>query len=134
MPRAGHGVASQAFPKGCGPLRAPGKDRRQVQRWLGQSSDLQPRLLQVELALDPPHHLGADLASVPKPDELLALGGVDLVHHPLVGAGALLDPVAVLDLPRSHLEAPLAEAVEGADSLDGPIAGPLLALQLVDPL
>ena len=35
-----------------------------VEPWL----NLQPRLLQVELAFDPSHHLGADLASVPKPD------------------------------------------------------------------
>src|SRR5919198_2416108 len=96
--------------------------------------DLQPRLLQVELAFDAAHHVRADLACVAKPDQLLALCGVDLVHHPLVGEGSLLDPIRVLDLPRPHLEAPLAELVEGADSLDRPVAGPLLALQLVDPL
>src|SRR5919109_14213 len=57
----------------------------------------QPRLLKVEPAPPPPHHIGADLARVPKPDELLALRGVDLVRHPLVGEGPLLDPIRVLD-------------------------------------
>jgi putative oxidoreductase len=47
--------------------------------------DLEPRLLEVELALNPAHHVGADLAGVAKADQLPALGGVDLVHHPLVG-------------------------------------------------
>src|SRR4249919_2541762 len=96
--------------------------------------DLQPGLLQVELALDASHHIGADLASVAKPDELLALGGEDLVHQPLVGERTLLDPVLVLDLPGAHFEAPLAVLVQTADSLDGSVAGPVLGFQLVNPL
>ena len=39
--------------------------------------DLQPRLLQVELALEPAHHLAGDLAAVAEPDQLVALGAVD---------------------------------------------------------
>ena len=68
------------------------------------------------------------------PTSALALGGVDLVHHPLVGERALLEPVLVLDLPRPDLEAPLAELVEPADALDGAVAGPVLLLQLVHPV
>ena len=96
-------------------------------RAVASRSDLEPRLLEVELALDAAHDLARDLAAVAQPDQRLALGGVDLVHHPLVEQRALLEPVLVLDLARADLEAPLAELVEPADPLDGAVAGPVLA-------
>src|SRR5215218_2014352 len=98
------------------------------------ASNLEPRLLQVELALDPAHHLARDLTAVPEPDERLPLGGVDLVHQALIEERALLDAVVVRDLARADLEAPLAELVQPADSLHGALARPIRGLQLIDPV
>src|SRR4051812_21150528 len=87
------------------------------------SSHLQARLLQVDLALDAAQDVAGDLAPVAELDERVALGGIDLVHHPLVAQRALLDAavavaIVVVQLARSDLEAPHAELVQAADALD----------------
>ncbi len=76
--------------------------------------DLEPLLLEVELALDPAHHVGADLALVAQPDQLRALDGVDLVHQSLVGERALLDAVR---RPRSCRRGPRTAASETGRAL-----------------
>src|SRR5204863_9600632 len=96
----------------------------------GRLLDLEPLLLEVELALDAAHHVGTDPPLVAEPYQLGALRGVDLVHEPLIGERALLDAVRVraVELAGPGREAPLPESVESTDPLERLIARPLLSL------
>src|SRR5215210_9352050 len=96
-----------------------------------RDSDLQPRLLKVDLAQDPVHRLVRELPGASHPQQRLALRPQHEVHHLLVGERAVLVPL-VLDLPGAGREAALAILVEGAHPLDRLVASPLLARQGVE--
>src|SRR6185312_4280897 len=122
------------WPPGSGTSASgPSAMRRHRATWW-RRSDLEPRLLEVELVLDAAHDLARDLLAVAQPDERAALRGEDLVHQALVEQRALLEVLLVLDLARADLEPPLAELVQAAHALDRPVARPLLLGQLVDAL
>src|SRR5215213_4459366 len=95
------------------------------------SSSLQPRLLEVQLALDPPAHFVADLALVAHGQELLALRVEQLVHQPPVRVRALLelDPISV-----GRGAEPLSPVVvHPPHPLDGVVARPAVAGDLLEP-
>src|SRR3954469_11373335 len=94
-------------------------------------SDLQPRLLQVELAQDAVHPLVRQVAVAAHPHERVALRAEDELHHLLVGDRAVLVAV-VLDLPGARRQAALAVLVHGAHALDRLVAGPLLLGERVE--
>lgn len=71
--------------------------------------DLEPRLLEVEVALEAVHDLIGDPAVVPQLGQLIALSDEEEVHHPLVGPRAVLDTV-ILGLSDPHGEAPVADS------------------------
>src|SRR5215217_4528377 len=96
-------------------------------------SDLQPGVLQVELALDPVHHVVADLALVAQDDDRPALGLEQLPDQALVGQRPVLGPVILPD-PGPFLETPAAELVQVVQPLHGVLAGPVLHRQLVEPV
>src|SRR5262245_29410987 len=96
-------------------------------------SDLQAGVLQVELALDAVHHVGADRALVAEPDDGPALGLEQLPDQALVGLRPVLDAV-VLQLPGAGLEAPAAELVQAVQPLHGVVAGPVHPGELVEPV
>src|SRR5215207_11110200 len=95
--------------------------------------DLQPGVLQVELALDPVHDVVADRPLVAEPDDGLALGLQQLADQALVGQGAVLGAVVLPDA-GARLEAPAAELEQAVQPGHGVVAGPVLAGQLVQAL
>src|SRR6187399_1190141 len=94
------------------------------------SSDVEPRSLEVEVALDPPHHLVADLARVPQLDHGAPLGLEQLAPQPLVLERTLLD-LAVAVRVAAGAEAVDPEPVEAAQALGGVVPHPRLAFELV---
>jgi hypothetical protein len=97
-----------------------------------QGLDLEPGVLQVEVPLDAVHHLVADLALVAKQHDLAALGLQQLADQPLVGQRAILGPV-VVQLAAAGFQPPAAELVQPPHPLDGVVARPLLAGELLQP-
>lgn len=64
-------------------------------------SDLQPLILQIELALESMHHLVGDLATIAQPHELLALRVEHRADHLLVPACAVLVVLTVDGVARA---------------------------------
>src|SRR5690349_22483591 len=84
-------------------------------------SDLEPLLLQVELPLEPVHHLIGDLTRVAQGDDGAALRLDHLADHGLVGVRALLERLAVAVASSE----PAAAILEGAaHALRGVLARP----------
>src|SRR5437660_1318907 len=80
-------------------------------------SDLQPGLLEIELAQDPVHRLIRELAFASHPQQRLALRAKHDLQCPLIGERLVLVPV-VLDLAGAGREPALAVLVEPAQPLD----------------
>src|SRR6266542_3344985 len=73
--------------------------------------DVEPRVLEVEIALDAVHHLVVDPSLAAQLDDRLTLGVEQLAAQPLVVQGTLLDHPVVL-VVEAGPEAALAELVE----------------------
>src|SRR4051794_1010492 len=95
-------------------------------------SDLEPRVLEVEVALYPGHRLARDRAGVAHLDDRVALRLEHLAHRALVEHRA---PVVVLAVVHeARFEAARAVLVHRAHPLDRLVARPFLLAQLVEPL
>src|SRR3954464_6194672 len=101
-------------------------------RWPARASDLEPLVLEVELALDAVHDVVGDRAVVAQGDDRPPLGLEHLADEPLVGGRAVLVAV-VLDLAGARLQPPAAVVVEAGHALDRVVARPLLAPPLPPP-
>src|ERR687886_968441 len=95
-------------------------------------SDLEPLVLEVELALDPVHDVVRDRAVVAQPNDRAPLRVEHLADDPLVGGRAVLVAV-VLDLAGARLEPPAAVVVGPRHAVDRVLARPLLGAELLDP-
>src|SRR5205823_6419279 len=87
--------------------------------------DLEPRVLEIQVSLDPVHRLIVDRPLAPQPVHLAALGVEDHPAQPLVGLRALLDRAVVL-IVEARLEAPDPVLVQRAHPVRGLLAHPLL--------
>src|SRR4051795_9844141 len=101
-------------------------------RWPARASDLEPLVLEVELALDAVHDVVGDRAVVAQPDDRAPLRLEHLADEALVGGRAVLVAV-VLDLAGARLEPAAAVVVETGHALDRVVARPLLAAELLEP-
>lgn len=96
-------------------------------------SDLETSVLQVELPLDPVHHLVADQALVAEPDDRAALSLEQFTDQALVGQRSVLRTV-VLEHACAGLEPPPSGLVHALQALDRVVAGRLRRGELLKPL
>src|SRR3954464_410123 len=99
--------------------------------WPPGESDLEARVLEVEVALEAAHDLVVDLADVAQADDLRALGLEHLAPQALVGVGLLVDRSVVV-IVEARREAPDAKVVHAAHAVGGVVAHPVLGAQLLD--
>ena len=88
--------------------------------------DVQPRVFEVEVALDAVQDLVVDLAPAAQLDHAAALGVEKLAAQPLVGLRPLLD-LAVVLVVEARREAVWRKSVGAAHALGGVVAHPVLA-------
>src|SRR4051794_6473490 len=120
----------------CAPRASTGADHRPpagspVVPYSHRASDLQPLVLEVELALDAVHDVVGDGPGVAQLPDGLALRVQHLADQALVGLRAVLEPV-VGNPAGARLQPPGAVPVQAAHPLDRVLAGPLLHGQLLD--
>src|SRR5262249_2469349 len=125
------GERNRARPRSRWP-HGPSRLARRSKRVPRGPSDLEPLVLEVELALDAVHHVVGDRAVVAQRDDRRPLGLEHLPHEPLVGRRAVLVAI-VLDLPGARLQPAAAVVVEAGHPLDRVVAGPVLRAELLDP-
>src|SRR3954453_18412278 len=101
-------------------------------RWPARASDLEPLVLEVELALDAVHDVVGDRAVVAQPDDRAPLRLEHLADEALVGGRAVFVAV-VLDLAGARLEPAAAVVVEAPAAPDPAAARPLPAAELLEP-
>src|SRR3954447_11232216 len=110
-----------------------GRARCWPARWPPGESHLEPRVLEVEVALEAAHDLVVDLPHVAQADDLRALGLEHLAPQALVGVGLLVDRSVVV-VVEARREAPDAEVVQAAHAVRAVVAHPILTAQLLDPV
>ncbi len=95
--------------------------------------DVEPLVLEIEVALHPAHDVVVDAAFQPEPAELLPLGLEQLAAQPLVAQGLVFDRAVALRVEPRPEPVP-AEAVQAAHPLGRVRVDPVLVDQLVQPL
>src|SRR3954471_25023952 len=94
--------------------------------------DLEPRVFEIQVALDAVHGLLVDGPDVAQPHDLRSLGFEDLAAQALVGPRALLDRTVVF-VVEARLEAPDAELVQRTHAIRRLLADSLLLAKLLQP-
>ena len=94
--------------------------------------DVEPRVLEIEVAVQPSLDVGADHPVTPEVDELRPLGVEQLAAQPLITQRLFLDGAVVVPV-ETRREPVAAEPVEAAQTLGRVVAHPVLALQLRQP-
>src|SRR2546428_12286654 len=92
----------------------------------GAGSDVEARILEIEVALDNVHHVVVDLSLPPELDDRSPLGVEELAAQSLVVLRPLLDRAVVVRVEAGR-EAALAESIQAAQALGRVLAHPVLA-------
>src|SRR5579864_6024395 len=93
-------------------------------------SDVEARILEIEVALDDVHHVVVDPSLAPEVDDRAPLRVEQLAAQPLIVLRLLLDRAVILSV-EPGAETGLPEPVEVAHALGGGVANPVLAGELV---